>query len=89
MGRRSWRILGQAVRADGQAEQLVAEAGQLSWELVALEILGDQRIVGRLDAELHRKVETGRCLAGAGDADEDHVSLFEVGVGNTVRRGPV
>ena len=44
----------------------------------ALEVLRDQRVVGGLDAVLHRQVERGRRLAAAADADQDHVGLGQV-----------
>src|SRR6185503_8822900 len=46
----------QALVRDGQAVQLRLLAAQRLGQLAALEILGDQGVVGRLHAELHRQV---------------------------------
>ena len=60
---------------DGEAEELVLELVEHFRQAHALEVLGYQRIVGSLDAVLDRKVEAGRGLAAAGDANQDHVGL--------------
>ena len=44
---------------------------------MALEILGDQRVVGRLQPVLHGQIKAGRRLAAAADANQDHVGLGE------------
>ena len=67
--------LRQPLRVDGQAEALRLVRRQRRRQLAALEVLRDQRVVGGLDAVLHRQVERGRRLAAAADADQDHVGL--------------
>ena len=57
---------------------------QRQWQVPALEVLGDQRVVGRLHAVLHGQVQRGRRLAAAAHAHEDHVGALQV-----ARRLPV
>jgi len=53
-------------------------------QLHAREILRDQGIVRRLEAELQREVQAGRGLAAARNAHQDDVGLIEVAVRRAV-----
>ncbi len=47
-------------------------------QLLALEVFGNQRVVGHLQAELHCQVQAGRGLALAAHAHQDHVGPCQV-----------
>jgi hypothetical protein len=68
----------EALRVDREAEALRPIGGEARRNLAALEVLGDQWVVGRLDAVLHRQVERSGRLAAAAHADQDHVGLGQV-----------
>ncbi len=65
---------------DGEAEDLLAVRLQRGRQLLALEILGNERIVGHLQAALHGQVEAGGGLAAARHAHQDHVRAVQVAV---------
>ncbi|CAM5181215.1 hypothetical protein CDEF62S_05244 [Castellaniella defragrans] len=67
----------QALGLDRQAEQLAPEGQQRGGQGGAVEILGDERVVGGLDGILHRKIKAGGRLAAAGDPHQNHVSLLQ------------
>ena len=47
-------------------------------------IVGDKRVVGGADAELHRQIEASGGFAAARDAEQDHLRLIEVAQRNAV-----
>lgn len=67
--------LGQSFGGNRQAKELGAMATQSVGQAIALEILWNQGVVSRLDAELQRQVQAGRRLATARDTDKDDVRL--------------
>jgi hypothetical protein len=77
-GRRSCRICDSRVGVDGQAESTCACKATAHPAAAALEVLGDQRVVGGLDAMLHGQVQAGGRLAAAADAQQDHVGAIQV-----------
>ena len=70
-----------ALRLYGQAEQLALVGRERGGQRVALEVFGDQRVVGATQAECEREVERGRGLAAARHADQDDIGFGEVLVG--------
>ena len=68
----------EAVRVNGQAEQLVLVRAQGGRQRQVFHVVFGQRIVGRADAELHGHVQARRGLAAAGDAHQDQVGLVIV-----------
>ncbi|KAI1694205.1 hypothetical protein Ddc_22273 [Ditylenchus destructor] len=76
--------LRQPLRIDGQAEALLLVRDQQGREVAALEVLGDQRVIRRLDAVLHRQIQRRGCLAAAAHADQDHVRRVQVARGLAV-----
>lgn len=64
---------------------------QRSRQVQIVHIVGDKRIVGGADAELHRQIKAGGGFAAARHAEQDHLRLIEVAQRNAVivRRGIV
>ena len=68
----------QALGADGQAEDLLLEGHQRRWQLAAVKVFRNQRVVGRLEPMLHRQVQRGGRLAAAADPHQNHVGRVQV-----------
>ena len=77
----------QPFRCNGQAEQLGAMPIEDFGQFLPLEILGDQGIIGRPDAELQRQVQAGGGFPAAADADQDDVGRLQVAVALAVVMG--
>ena len=79
-GRRSLRISLSRSGAMVSPKHLLAVRHQRGRQLAAVEVLRDQRVVGRLEAVLHGQVQRGRRLAAAAHAHQDDVGLLQVAV---------
>src|SRR3990167_861276 len=76
--------LAQALGGNRQAKDFLAVRHQRRWQLAALKILGNQRVVGCLQAVLHGQVKRSWRFAAAAHAHQNHVRVFEVAIALTV-----
>lgn len=76
--------LPQSLGRNRQSVQLGPKALEDFRQRPALEIFGDQRVVGGFHAELHRQVEAGRGFSTARYANENDVRIGEIPVRRTI-----
>src|SRR5690606_10509017 len=68
----------EAIGIDGEPVQFCAVPGQRLGDLPALEVFIGQRVVGGVDAVLHRHIQAARGFAAARNADQDDLGLAVV-----------
>ena len=64
-------------RCGGQPETSVAQLAHWPWQLGALEVFIDQRVVGDEDAMLQGQIHGCRCLAAARWGHQNHICLVQ------------
>ena len=60
---------------------------QSRWQLLAIKIFRNERVVGRLQAVLHGQVKAGGCFATSADPHQNNLGRLKIAVGLTVVMG--